>query len=98
MIAMPMRVTSSPHASGTIAAIGERKTSSNSTIRIGKAIFSPWSRESNDASLIARTRGARPDTSLSTGGRTLSSSRWTAGIVSSEIFSAGLFTCSVSSA
>ena len=98
MIAMPMRVTNNPQSSGIMAATGERKTSSSSTIRIGKAIFSPWSSESSEASLIARTRGARPDTSVSTGGWTLSSCRSTAGMVSSEICSAGLFTCSVSSA
>ena len=69
------------------AAIGLRKTSSSSTIRIGKAISSPLSSESSDASLSARTSGARPDSSVLTGGLTWSQLALHGREVSSEICS-----------
>ena len=96
--AIPMRVTNKPQARGTRAAIGLRNTSRSSTIRIGNAIRSPLSSESREASFRAFTSGARPESSVSTGGRTSRSAACTAGTVFFETSSSDLLTWSVSSA
>ena len=59
-----------PKASGTPAATGERKTSSRTISRIGRAISSPRSVAAIESSWIARERVAYPVCVQRTGGRT----------------------------
>ena len=63
-----------PKQSGISAATGERKTSSRTIRRTGRAISSPRSEELIDSSWIARERLAKPVWVARTGAFTFSSS------------------------